>query len=147
MKVSPLGESVQFIQRGSPAYGGIFTKGGKNTMAKNFRVFCDPKNYPIYFHCIAGADRTGSLAVVLEAVLGVPEKEIEMDYERTFYPAMRCYLGSAWEAYRTLKEGIMKYGKEGDSFQKSAELYLKDCGVTQEEIEKFRSIMLEDGKN
>ena len=113
-------------------------------MAKNFRVFCDPKNYPIYFHCIAGADRTGSLAVVLEAVLGVPEKEIEMDYERTFYPRMKNYTGSVWKSYQTLKEGIMKYGKEGDSFQKCAELYLKDCGITQEEIEKFRSIMLED---
>ena len=147
MKVSPLGESVQFIQRSSPAYGGIFSKGGKSTMAKNFRVFCDPKNYPIYFHCIAGADRTGSLAVVLEAVLGVPEKEIALDYERTFYPRMRNYTGSAWKSYQVLKEGIMKYGKEGDSFQKCAELYLKDCGITQEEIEKFRAVMLEDGKN
>ena len=147
MKVSPLGESVQFIQRGSPAYGNIFSKGGKSTMAKNFRVFCDPKNYPVYFHCIAGADRTGSLAVVLEAVLGVPEKEVAMDYERTFYPWMRNYTGSAWKSYQVLKEGIMKYGKNGDSFQKCAELYLKDCGIKQEEIEKFRAIMLEDGKN
>ena len=143
MKVSPLGETVQFIHHSSSAYGGIFSKGGKSAMAKNFRVFCNPKNYPIYFHCIGGADRTGSLAVVLEAILGVPEKEIEMDYERTFYPGMRCYLGSAWKAFQTLKEGIMKYGKDGNSLQKCAELYLLDCGITPEEIEKFRSIMLE----
>ena len=145
MKVSPLGETVQFIQHSSSAYAGMFSQYGKSMTAKNFRVFCDPKNYPIYFHCIAGADRTGSLGVVLEAVLGVPEKEIELDYERTFFPWNRN--GKFWDSYQILKKGIMKYGKEGDTFQKRVELYLKDCGITQEEIEKFRSIMLEDGKN
>ena len=113
--------------------------------AKNFRVFCDPENYPVYFHCIAGADRTGSLAVVLEAVLGVPEKEIELDYERTFYPYQRK--GDFWKTYQALKKGIMKYGEKGDTLQKRVELYLKDCGITQAEIEKFRSIMLEDEQN
>ena len=146
MKVSPLGETVQFIQHSSSCYRGIFSKRGKRTTAKNFRVFCDPKNYPIYFHCIGGADRTGSLAFVLEAVLGVSEQEIEMDYEHTFYPGMRNFQGSAWDAYQNKKKGIMKYGKDGDSLQKRAELYLLDCGITQEEIEKFRSIMLEADK-
>ncbi|MBO4631533.1 MAG: tyrosine-protein phosphatase [Lentisphaeria bacterium] len=141
MKVSPLGESVQFIQRSSPCYGGMFSKWGKSITAKNFRVFCDLKNYPIYFHCIAGADRTGSLAFVLEAVLGVPEKEIELDYERTFYPWQRN--GEFWKSYQSLKKGIMKYGKEGDTLQKRAEFYLEDCGISREEMEKFRSIMLE----
>ena len=146
MKVSPLGETVQFIQHSSPCYSGMFSKGGKSTTAKNFRVFCDPKNYPIYFHCIGGADRTGSLAFILEAVLGVSEQEIEMDYEHTFYPGMRNFIGPAWKSYQDLKTGIMKYGKDGDSLQKRAELYLLDCGITPEEIEKFRSIMLEADK-
>lgn len=141
MKVSPLGKTVQFIQNGSPAYAKIFTPKGKIVTAKNFRVFCDPKNYPIYFHCIGGADRTGSLAVILEAILGVPEKEIELDYERTFYPYRKD--GKPWKTYPSLKTGLMKYGKEGDTFQKRAELYLLDCGITMEEIEQFRSIMLE----
>ena len=146
MKVSPLGETVQFIQHSSSCYKGMFSKGGKSTTAKNFRVFCDPKNYPVYFHCIAGADRTGSLAFILEAVLGVSEQEIEMDYEHTFYPGMKNFQGAAWKSYQDLKKGIMKYGKESDSLQKCAELYLLDCGITPEEIEKFRSIMLEADK-
>ena len=100
----------------------------------------------MYFHCIAGADRTGSLAFILEAVLGVSEQEIEMDYEHTFYPGMKNFQGAAWKSYQDLKKGIMKYGKESDSLQKCAELYLLDCGITPEEIEKFRSIMLEADK-
>ena len=145
MKISPLGKTIQFIQHSSPSYGGLFSHRGKSVTAKNFRVFCDPENYPVYFHCIAGADRTGSLAVVLEAVLGVPEKEIELDYERTFYPYQRK--GDFWKTYQALKKGIMKYGEKGDTLQKRVELYLKDCGITQAEIEKFRSIMLEDEQN
>ena len=41
-----------------------------------------------------------------------------------------------------VKAGLMEYGKPGDTFQKRAELYLKDCGITQEAIEKFRAITL-----
>ena len=166
MKVSPLGETVQFIQNGGSSYANIFSPKGKSRMAKNFRVFCDPKNYPIYFHCIGGADRTGSLAFILEAVLGIPAREIELDYERTFYPYQRN--GKFWgiyqsqknglmkpavadgrpsgRSYQPLKTGLMKYGKASDSFQKRAELYLMDCGITMEEIEQFRSIMLEADK-
>lgn len=142
MKVSPLGKTVQFIQRPSTSYSAMSGEYAKKGTEHNFRVFCDPKNYPVYFHCIGGADRTGTLAVILEAVLGVPEKEIELDYERTFYPWDRK--GAFWKSYQELKAVFMKYGKEGDTLQKRVELYLKDCGITQEEIEKFRSIMLED---
>jgi protein-tyrosine phosphatase len=142
MKVSPLGKNVQYIRHNTPIYGKIFTNWGKGLMAANFRVFCDEANYPIYFHCAGGADRTGSLAFILEAILGFPEKEIELDYERTFYPYQRK--GGFWKSYQPLKVGLMKYGKASDTFQKRAELYLEDCGITQDEIEKFRAIMLEN---
>ena len=39
--------------------------------------------------------------------------------------------------------GFAKYGKPGDALQRRIELYLLDCGVTEEEIAAFRSIMLE----
>ena len=40
-------------------------------------------------------------------------------------------------------DGFAKYGDANTSWNKRIELYLLDCGVTMEEIEKFRSIMLE----
>ena len=46
-------------------------------------------------------------------------------------------------SYQALKAGLMKYGSDGDTLQKRAELYLLDCGITREEIERFRAIMLE----
>ena len=145
---SPLGPGVRFILRSSPSYRGIFSDDGKKTMAENVRVFCDEANYPIYFHCIAGADRTGSLAYVLLAVLGVDRHEIETDWESTFYPNIPDDLHENdpgyWCRESHLTDGIGKYGAEGDSWQRRAELYLLDCGVTPQEITRLREILLED---
>ena len=40
---------------------------------------------PVYFHCIYGADRTGTLAFIIEALLGVAESDIAVDYELTSF--------------------------------------------------------------
>lgn len=145
MKESPLGPGVKFIQHPSQCYRGIFTDGGKKTMAKNFRVFCDRENYPIYFHCIGGADRTGSLAYVLNGVLGVDRHDLETDWESTFYPRIpdRNPDPNHWCRESHFNDGFSKYGKEGDSWNRRIELYLLDCGVTEAEIAAFRDIMLE----
>ena len=39
----------------------------------------------IYFHCAGGADRTGSLAFLIEALLGVSESDLSKDYELTTF--------------------------------------------------------------
>ena len=157
MDKSPLGADVKFIQHGSPSYAGLFTKGGFNdelcttsmkTMAENFRVFCDKTNYPIYFHCIGGADRTGSLAYIILGVLGVSKHDIEVEWEATFYPLLpeldARYSGKGyWRREQHFDEGFAKYGDADTPWSKRIELYLIDCGVTQDEINRFRSIMLE----
>ena len=147
MKVSPLGSRVNFVQHSSYCYAGIFTDEGKKIMAQNFRLFCDEKNYPIYFHCIAGADRTGSLAYVLNGLLGVPEHSLGTDWEHTFYPNLPDNYANGdpnfWRLYRHFTDGFAKYGTEDDPLSRKIELYLIDCGITPEEIASFRSIMLE----
>ncbi len=158
MRQSPLGEGVKFIHNPSPAYGGIFSADGKwsdlfdkgkRTMAENFRVFCAVENYPIYFHCIAGADRTGSLAYVLLGVLGVDRHDLEVDWESTFYPKMppeteNGYAGEMiWRDYRQFDAGFSRYGDPNAPLDERIALYLLDCGVTQAEIDRFREIMLD----
>ena len=39
----------------------------------------------VYFHCIGGADRTGTLAFMIEALLGVSETDLNIDYELTSF--------------------------------------------------------------
>ena len=155
MKQSPLGPDVKLVHHPSSAYAGIFkqkadnlSSSGMKTMAANFRVFCDEKNYPIYFHCIGGADRTGSLAYVLNGILGVDRHDLETDWESTFYPTLpemrKDYTGpSFWCGENHFNDGFAKYGDANTSWNDRIELYLLDCGVTKEEIAKFRSIMLE----
>ena len=43
----------------------------------------------IYFHCIGGADRTGTLAFLIEALLGVSEEDLSKDYELTNFYSKR----------------------------------------------------------
>ncbi len=43
------------------------------------------KGKPVFFHCIFGADRTGTLAFLMEALLGVGENQLAIDYELTSF--------------------------------------------------------------
>ena len=65
MTVSPIGEDINYIQIPVGAYDHIFTLNGAKPYADCFRVFLNPANYPIDYHCIGGADRTGSLSFLL----------------------------------------------------------------------------------
>ena len=144
--VSPLGKTVRYVHHPSQCYAGIFTPEGKKTMAKNFRVFLDGKSYPILFHCIGGADRTGALGYVLNGVLGVCRRELETDWESTFYPNIpdQCHPDEPdfWCRESHFNDGFSRYGDEQTSWNERIVLYLKDCGVTDAEIETFRNIML-----
>jgi len=145
MNSSPLGADINFVHHSSSCYSGIFSDSGKKVMAENFRVFCDEKNYPVLFHCIAGADRTGALGYVLNGVLGVSRQELETDWEATYYPRIPYKNDKGefvWNSEGHFDEGFAKYGAEGDSWNRRIELYLLDCGIGEEEIKKFRSIML-----
>ncbi|MCR5351830.1 MAG: tyrosine-protein phosphatase [Bacteroidales bacterium] len=46
----------------------------------------------IYFHCAGGADRTGSLAFLIEALLGVSESDLSKDYELTTFAGQNTRL-------------------------------------------------------
>ena len=145
MKESPLGKSVNFIWHPSSCYKGIFSEGGMKTMAENFRVFCDRKNYPVYFHCIGGADRAGSLAYVLNGALGVSRHELETDWESTFYPRIPDENPDPefWCRESHFNKGFAKYGDADTPWNDRIVLYLKACGITDAEIAAFRDIMLE----
>ena len=46
-------------------------------------------DYAVYFHCRIGADRTGTLAYILEGLLGVPSEYRNQDYELTTFFGLR----------------------------------------------------------
>ena len=46
-------------------------------------------DYAMFFHCRIGADRTGTLAYLIEGILGAPEEERYRDYELTLFYGFR----------------------------------------------------------
>src|SRR5437764_2653237 len=43
----------------------------------------NPANHPMVFHCTAGKDRTGLMAMLLLGALGIADDDIVRDYELT----------------------------------------------------------------
>ena len=61
--------------------------GGSHHLSRNaesvknfFNLLGDSNNYPVYFHCRIGTDRTGLCAILLSGLLGVSLNEIYQDY-------------------------------------------------------------------
>ena len=142
MTGSPLGPTVNWEHISSSAYSGMVYDGGKKPFAKVFRVFLDEKNYPIDFHCIAGQDRTGAVAYILNGLLGVDEDQLALDWEVTgFWNRGTDFCHS--KRYDKLVEGFKK-SYPAPTVRERLEKYVLDIGFTEEDIAKFRKIMLED---
>ena len=61
--------------------------GGSHHFSRNtesvknfFNLLSDSNNYPVFFHCRIGTDRTGLCAILLSGLLGVSLNEIYQDY-------------------------------------------------------------------
>lgn len=99
---------------------------------------------PVYFHCTAGADRTGTLACVLEGLLGMSQSDIDKDYELTTF-----YSGSGTDALarrRNEPEWIRLINAidaiSGDSFRdKCVHFAVGTCGMSMADINAYRAAM------
>ena len=140
MTGSPLGDSVAWIHLpGRSALDWYPTEEGKSFFSRCFKIFLEPGNYPIDFHCIAGADRTGSLAFVLGAVLGVPEAELVEDYTLTSFST------SGKRQADKMRKGMKAFdGYPGKTINDRVCAYACTCGFTMNDIRKFRSIVLSE---
>ena len=141
MTGSPLGPTVRWEHISSSAYGGMPGSSGKKSFAKVFRMFLDERNYPIDLHCIGGQDRTGSVAYILNGLLGVDEDQLALDWEVTGFwnrNANFCHV----KRYDKLVDGFKK-NFPADKVRERLEKYVLSLGFAEADIEKFRSIMLE----
>ena len=118
--------------------------------AFEFIIECAVHNKPIYIHCSAGADRTGTIACLIEGILGVSQSDIDKDYELTSFEGVdylrkRCgreYSEGQWEyAYKTLIEKIIEL--TGATFMDKCINYLVSCGITADQIRAFREAMID----
>lgn len=140
MDGSPLGRTVTWFHYSSSAYGGMQKKNGRDAFAKVFKVFLDRKNYPIDFHCIAGQDRTGAVAFILNALLGVEEDQLYLDWEVTGFWNRGIGFNHK-DRFDKLVEGFRKT-YPASTINESVEKYVLSMGFTPDDIARFREIML-----
>lgn len=141
MTGSPMGPSVTWFHYSSSAYGGMQSESGKAAFKKVFSVFLDEKNYPIDFHCIAGQDRTGAVAYILNGLLGVDPEQLSLDWEVTGFWNKDPGFNHE-RRYNGLVRGFEKW--PGSSVREKLENYVLSLGFTKDDIAKFRALMLED---
>ncbi|MEI3089739.1 MAG: tyrosine-protein phosphatase [Oscillospiraceae bacterium] len=99
---------------------------------------------PVYFHCTAGADRTGTLACVLEGLLGMSQSDIDKDYELTTF-----YSGSGTDALARRRnepewKGLINAinAVSGDTFRdKCVHFAVGTCGMSMADINAYRAAM------
>ena len=116
-------------------YEEIFTEDGKAKMKEIFTDLSNPDNYPIYMHCTHGVDRVGTVSFILELALGVPYQSAVYEYTLS----VGSYGQSIVNVYNVLNSSY-----SGATSKDKAEAYLKDCGITDEQIASLRSIYLDD---
>jgi len=114
---------------------------GQELFANVFEKFLDKSNYPIVFHCISGQDRTGSVAFILNGLLGVSEEDLYRDWEATGF----WNRNTTWFVHANLFDKLVKSldSYEGDTINDRIYAYVKSSGFTDDDINRFRAIMLE----
>lgn len=112
----------------------------------NLRGIFDAVRYgdPVIFHCSMGADRTGTLACILEALLGVSQSNIDKDYELTSFYAIRArngnYQGGTTDwAHLIAQIEVLS----GDTFRDKVVGFVLGLGFTVDDINAYRHAMID----
>jgi protein-tyrosine phosphatase len=92
---------------------------GSPRIARAIALIADPEMTPVVFHCAAGKDRTGLVAAMLLAALGVPDEYIAADYGKTAEGMTR--MRTAWA------EAAAQQGAEEVARMQSSPAYYFEC--------------------
>ncbi len=134
--ISALGSDVKYKYYAINHYANIFNKFDGEKIRGIFSDLADANNYPMYMHCTYGRDRTGTVCYLLEALLGVSDKDLRRDYELSAF----TYSSVDMEEFTKLIVAIGMH--EGNNTRERVEGYLLSIGVTAEEIANIRNVFL-----
>lgn len=149
---SPLGGSVEYFHQSLDYYANAV-----NTSAASARTVsvlkkvmaCVAANKPCYFHCMSGADRTGTIAYLLLSLLGVSQSDKDKDYELTAFSDEtdgRRFRNSNYNV--TNGNGwypLVKYFRDtytGENDNEKVVAWAVANGITAAEIKAFRAAMI-----
>ena len=141
IKQSPLGDDVTYKRITNEDYYETGMQNRKDLYKQNLEfVFdCVKNDKPVYFHCHIGADRTGTLGVILEGLLGVNMSDLYKDYELTTFSYYETH------RYKENIDGILEYINSLDGETLTDKFYTychKELGLSAKDIADFRMKML-----
>ena len=150
--VSDLGSDVEYYRQPILYYANAvktLADAGRTATAikKVFAAVADGK--PVYFHCVSGADRTGTLSFILLTLLGVSASDKDKEYELTAFSdevTARRYRntnysvtnGNSWYALISYFQAF-----HGTNMQDKVLSWCLAQGITLAEINKFREQMID----
>lgn len=149
---SPLGGSVEYYHQSLDFYANAVSTStaSARTVAVLKKVMaCVAANKPCYFHCMSGADRTGTIAYLLLSLLGVSQSDKDKDYELTAFSDeadgkrfrnsnYNVTNGNGW--YPLIKYFRDTYAGENDNEKVVA--WAVANGIASAEINAFRAAMI-----
>lgn len=148
--ISPLGINVSYCNVSFPYYAlgsstSINDPSNYEAIANVMKIIAEPENYPIYIHCSIGRDRTGTVVSLINGLLGVREEDLARDYEISYFAG--CFgenpipMSDMLPKFLTIPDYIKTY--YGKNYPESVQNFLLSIGVSKDEINSIRSIMLE----
>lgn len=137
---SPLGKETKYTCTNDIMWYSLENEADwKTTLNKVFEAVAH--NEPLIFHCSAGADRTGTFACIIEAILGVSQPNLDKDFELTTFavhPNARRRTDENWTNLISEINAI----DVGSTFRDKVINWVGYLGFTQDEINAFRKSMI-----
>jgi protein-tyrosine phosphatase len=145
-------EAVQFLV---DRYVDMTDEGG-HALAAAIAIISDAAGHPALFHCAAGKDRTGVLAAIVLALLGVDDQVIADDYSRSTAAMERA---RAWfvendervatimskqpPAFRAApRDAMLRFLRAIQARHGSVDRYVRGIGVDERTLAALRAALL-----
>lgn len=144
LTASPLGEDVYYTR--ANAYN-WYSISNKEAWRENLACVFEAVTHglPVYFHCTAGADRTGTLACVLEGLLGVSRSDIDKDYELTCFATGTGTDNQARRRNESEWQSLISAinAKAGNTFRDKCVSFAVELGFRAAQINAYRAAMID----
>lgn len=127
-----------------------YTLGRRDLWQYNLGVIFDSvlHSKPVYFHCGAGKDRTGTIAVMLLALLGVSQSDIDQDFELTTFATgsgsgITSRTGTDYKNFINSIHAYPLANGLSDTLQNHAASFVISLGFSVDTVNNFRAACID----
>ena len=140
---SPLGpnDKVEYYCTNNQRYKlALVGQSGRGALAKDIKIIADvlSRGGNVFLHCNHGANRAGTLAFLIQGILGLSEADLSREYELSSF----AYGLSRNKALGEMLPEIRSYGRNGDDLAQCFYNFARSIGVEEKTLDTIRCVML-----